>query len=139
MAARLLPSPAFRRISCWLAILVAMLAAATLTDQIATWATHVVSDLGLTGIFVLMLLDAACIPIPSEITMLFAGFSVSQGHDNLLTVTVAGVLGNVVGSLLAFYLGRHGHMWLGDAAFLARMDTRVRDQTRSEIPAAQRM
>jgi len=51
-----------------------MLVAAAVADQIATWATHVVSDLGLVGIFVLMLLDAACVPIPSEITMLFAGF-----------------------------------------------------------------
>jgi membrane protein DedA with SNARE-associated domain len=98
-----------------------MLVAATFTDQIATWATHVVSDLGLLGIFVLMLLDAACIPIPSEITMLFAGFSVSQGHNTLLTVTVAGVLGNVVGSWLAFELGQHGRTWLDRGRFGRRI------------------
>ncbi len=85
-----------------------MLLAATITEQIATWATHVVSDLGLLGIFVLMLLDAACVPIPSEITMLFAGFGVSQGHGDLISVTTAGVLGNLVGSWLAYYVGRYG-------------------------------
>lgn len=89
-----------------------MLVAAAVTDQIATWATHVVSDLGLVGIFALMLLDAACIPIPSEITMLFAGFGVSQGHNTLVAVTVAGVLGNLVGSWLAFYGGRYGRRTL---------------------------
>lgn len=115
-------SPAFRSISCSIVILdEAMLAAATITEQIATWATHVVSDLGLVGIFVLMLLDAACVPIPSEITMLFAGFSVSQGHDDLLSVTAAGVMGNLVGSWLAYYVGRHGRRRLQAHAVTRRM------------------
>ncbi len=93
-----------------------MLAVAAVTEQIATWATHVVSDLGLVGIFVLMLLDAACVPIPSEITMVFAGFSVSQGHDDLISVTAAGVLGNLVGSWLAYSLGRYGRRRLQASA-----------------------
>ena len=62
------------------------------------------ADLGLAGIFVLMALDAACIPIPSEATMLFGGFTVSQGHNSIVSVTVAGVLGNLVGSWLAFWV-----------------------------------
>ncbi|MEA2187491.1 MAG: hypothetical protein QOK16_2502, partial [Solirubrobacteraceae bacterium] len=44
---------------------------ASLTDPIVEFATNVVADLGLPGVFVLMLLESACIPIPSEATMLF--------------------------------------------------------------------
>lgn len=81
---------------------------ASLTDSLVTFATHVVSDLGLAGIFVLMLLESACIPIPSEATMLFAGFGVSQGHHSLLAITAAGVAGNLCGSWLAYAVGRYG-------------------------------
>jgi membrane protein DedA with SNARE-associated domain len=77
---------------------------------VVTFATHVVRDLGLPGIFVLMLLESACIPIPSEATMLFAGFNVSTGHYSLLTITVAGVLGNLVGSWLAYAVGYYGRV-----------------------------
>lgn len=77
-------------------------------------ATNVVSDLGLVGIFLLMLAESACIPIPSEATMLFAGFGVSQGHYSLLAITVAGVLGNLIGSWLAYGVGYFGRMELVD-------------------------
>ena len=79
---------------------------------------NVVGDLGLAGIFVLMLLESACIPIPSEATMLFAGFNVANGEYSLFAATAAGVLGNLVGSWIAYgvgYFGRiewfekHGH------------------------------
>ena len=49
---------------------------ASITDTVANWATDVVRDLGLPGIFGLMTAESACIPIPSEATMLFAGFDV---------------------------------------------------------------
>src|SRR5262249_27622922 len=71
--------------------------------------TDFISSAGLAGVFVLMLLESACIPIPSEAIMLFAGFSVSKGDLTLVGVVAAGVLGNVVGSLIAYgagYLGR---------------------------------
>src|SRR5438874_7807855 len=86
-----------------------MLLLASITDRLVEVATNVVGDLGLAGVFVLMLLESACIPIPSEAIMLFAGFSVSNGDLTLVGVVVAGVLGNVVGSLIAYgvgYLGR---------------------------------
>ncbi len=78
------------------------------------FATNVVGDLGLIGIFVLMLAESACIPIPSEATMLFAGFGVSQGRFTLLAITVAGVAGNIVGSWLAYGVGYFGRMELVD-------------------------
>src|SRR4051812_6349367 len=57
-----------------------------------------------------MLLESACIPIPSEATMLFAGFNVSDGHWSLAAITLAGVAGNLVGSCLAYWLGYIGRI-----------------------------
>lgn len=89
-----------------------MLFSASVTDSLVTLATNLVGDLGLAGIFVLMLLESACIPIPSEVTMLFAGFGVSQGRFSLLAIVAAGVIGNLVGSWIAFRVGRYGRQEL---------------------------
>lgn len=93
---------------------------ASVTSGLATFATNVVHDLGLVGIFVLMLLDCACIPIPSEVTMLFAGFGVSQGDYSLPAIVVAGVLGNLAGSWLAYGVG-----FYGSGKLLERRDRRL--------------
>lgn len=85
---------------------------ASVTDSLVHFATNVVGDLGLVGIFLLMLAESACIPIPSEATMLFAGFAVSQGRFTLLAITAAGVLGNLVGSWLAYGVGYFGRVEL---------------------------
>jgi membrane protein DedA with SNARE-associated domain len=80
---------------------------AVLTDQI----TDLLSQYGYAAIFVLMLLESACIPIPSEVTMLFGGaltsaaFAGSGNELDLFWVIVAGVSGNVVGSWLAYGAG----------------------------------
>ncbi len=65
-----------------------------------------VSEYGYWAIFLLMLLESACIPFPSEVTMLVGGFYVVEGSLNLFWVTVAGVLGNMVGSWVAYAVGR---------------------------------
>src|SRR5436190_1403521 len=70
--------------------------------------------MGLAGVFVLMTLESACIPIPSEAIMLFAGFNVSEGNMTLLGIVVAGVLGNLVGSLIAYGVGYYGRVELLD-------------------------
>lgn len=57
------------------------------------------------GIFVLMGLESALIPIPSEVTMPFSGFLASQGSLNLWMIIVVGTIANLVGSLVAYYLG----------------------------------
>ena len=59
-----------------------------------------------------MLLESACIPVPSEAIMLFAGFNVSEGEMTLFGIVVAGVLGNVVGSWVAWAAGYYGRMEL---------------------------
>src|SRR5881409_2787691 len=85
---------------------------ASVTDRLATWATHVVGDLGLYGIFLLMVPESACIPIPSEATMLFAGFNVSEGRFSLVAAVAAGVAGNLLGSWIAYAVGYYGRLEL---------------------------
>ncbi len=81
---------------------------ASITDPIVNFAVDVVDAIGVVGIFILMTLESACIPIPSEATMLFAGFSVSDGDMTLFAAVAAGVLGNVVGSWIAWSVGYYG-------------------------------
>ncbi len=83
---------------------------ASITDGIVDFAVRVIDDLGLPGIFVLMLLESACIPIPSEATFLFAGFNVSNGEYSLFAVVAVGTLANVVGSWLAYAIGYYGRV-----------------------------
>jgi membrane protein DedA with SNARE-associated domain len=55
-----------------------------------------------------MLLESACIPVPSEVIMLYAGYLVSIGQLGFVAAVVAGVLGNLAGSILAWWAGRTG-------------------------------
>jgi membrane protein DedA with SNARE-associated domain len=73
-------------------------------------AVDVVDAMGLAGVFVLMLAESACIPIPSEATMLFAGFNVSNGEYSLLAATAVGSFANLVGSWLAYWIGYVGRI-----------------------------
>jgi len=83
-------------------------------DPIVDAATDFIDAVGAIGVFVLMLLESACVPIPSEATMLFAGFNVSEGDMTLLEIVVAGVLGNLVGSWIAYAAGYYGRIELLD-------------------------
>jgi membrane protein DedA with SNARE-associated domain len=83
---------------------------ASITDPIVEVAVDVVDAMGLTGVFVLMLLESACIPVPSEATMLFAGFNVSNGEYSLFAATAVGSLANLVGSWIAYGIGRAGRV-----------------------------
>jgi membrane protein DedA with SNARE-associated domain len=85
---------------------------ASLTDPLVNFATNVVGDLGLPGVFILMLLESACIPIPSEATMLFAGFNVHKGEYSLFAITLVGSLANLVGSWIAYAVGYYGRVEL---------------------------
>jgi membrane protein DedA with SNARE-associated domain len=85
---------------------------ASLTDPLVNFATNVVGDLGLPGVFLLMLLESACIPLPSEATMLFAGFNVHEGEYSLFAITLAGTLGNLAGSWIAYAVGYYGRIEL---------------------------
>lgn len=85
---------------------------ASITEPLINFATDVVDKMGLAGVFVLMTLESACIPIPSEATMLFAGFNVSLGHYSLLAATLVGASANLVGSWIAYGVGYFGRIEL---------------------------
>lgn len=76
-----------------------------LLRPLAEFITSVISGLGYGGIFFLMVLESALIPIPSEIIMPFSGFLAATGKLGSVGVVLAGSFGNLVGSTLTYYLG----------------------------------
>lgn len=85
---------------------------ASITAPLVDLATKFIDQVGLAGLFVLMTLESACIPIPSEATMLFAGFDVSKGKWSLLEITLVGSVANLVGSWIAYGVGYFGRIEL---------------------------
>lgn len=77
-------------------------------NSLAHWVQDTVAAHGLTAVFLLMVLESACIPIPSEVTMIFAGYLVSQGSMEFWAAVIAGTAGNLVGSLIAWAAGAYG-------------------------------
>jgi len=67
-----------------------------------------ISALGYPGIVLLMGIESACIPLPSEIIMPFSGYLVYTGRFNLWGVSIAGAAGCVVGSIVAYWVGMYG-------------------------------
>jgi membrane protein DedA with SNARE-associated domain len=83
---------------------------ADITGPIVDFCVNVINDTGLAGIFLLMAAGSACIPIPSEAVMLFAGFNVYTHDETLLGITLAGLAGNMVGSWLTYAIGYYGRI-----------------------------
>ena len=77
-------------------------------EILAGFVIYVISALGLPGIVLLMAIESACIPLPSEVIMPFSGYLVFKGEHSLLAVSLAGAFGCVVGSVPAYYLGMYG-------------------------------
>jgi membrane protein DedA with SNARE-associated domain len=75
---------------------------------VAVWIMSVISTMGYGGIMLLMAIESACIPLPSEIIMPFAGFLVSKNEMTLFGIALAGALGCVLGSIPAYYVGMFG-------------------------------
>ena len=80
----------------------------TLFTLIATLILNCISYMSYGGVVLLMAIESACIPLPSEIIMPFAGFLVSKGEMTLFGISLAGALGCVLGSIPAYYLGMFG-------------------------------
>jgi len=79
---------------------------------LSAWIIGVIGALGYGGVALLMAIESACIPLPSEITMPFAGYLVATGRFNLYMVALAGALGCLFGSYVAYYAGASGGRWL---------------------------
>jgi membrane protein DedA with SNARE-associated domain len=102
----------------------AFTALASITDPLVNFAVDVVDKVGLIGIFIMMTLESACIPIPSEPTMLAAGFATSAEysgahHLSFVPVIVVATLANVLGSWIGYAIGYYGrtealekHKWI---------------------------
>ncbi|HMF86160.1 MAG TPA: DedA family protein [Nitrospiraceae bacterium] len=76
--------------------------------EISGFVMSMISTFGYAGIFLTMAIESACIPLPSEIIMPFAGYLVTTGQFTMLGVTLAGAIGNVAGSIVAYYAGVWG-------------------------------
>ena len=75
--------------------------------------TNLIEAYGLLAVFILMTAESVLIPIPSEITMPFAGFMAGRGVLDFWTIVFVGAFANLVGSLLAYWLGfTKGEKWL---------------------------
>src|SRR5258708_39454226 len=77
-------------------------------STLAGFIIAVISKTGYRGVLVLMGIESACIPLPSEIIMPFAGYLVSTGQYNLYWMATAGALGCNLGSLIAYEIGHYG-------------------------------
>jgi len=81
---------------------------ASVLAPIASWIMHVISDSGYLGVALLMAIESACIPLPSEVIMPFSGFLVFSGRFEFLPLIFFGALGNLTGSIIAYFAGIFG-------------------------------
>src|SRR6266566_2377005 len=79
-----------------------------LIEILSAFIVATISTLGYAGIVLLMAIESACIPLPSEIIMPFSGYLVYTGRFNIWLVSIAGAFGCVVGSLVAYWIGMYG-------------------------------
>ncbi len=79
-----------------------------LIELLSVFIVGTISLLGYSGVVLLMAIESACIPLPSEIIMPFSGYLVYTGRFNLWAVGFAGAFGCVLGSLVAYWVGMYG-------------------------------
>lgn len=76
-------------------------------DQLSKVVVHLITNFGYSGVFVTMVLQSACVPLPSEIILPLAGYLVFLGKFSYWKITLLATLANVVGGLLGYYVGKH--------------------------------
>jgi membrane protein DedA with SNARE-associated domain len=100
----------------------------------------VISKAGYLGVLLLMAIESACIPLPSEIIMPFAGYLVYTGRFSLLWAATAGALGCNLGSVIAYEIGARGGRRLveryGSYVFLSRHDLEMTERFFQRFGAA---
>jgi len=101
-------------------------------EYLARFIISVISHSGYPGVVLLMAIESACIPLPSEVIMPFAGYLVSAGRFKLLWIGVAGALGCNVGSIVAYAVGAWGGRPLaekyGHYVFVTHHDLNLADR-----------
>src|SRR5438552_193948 len=81
---------------------------ARIIEFVSAFVVATISTLGYSGVVLLMAIESACIPLPSEVIMPFSGYLISTGRFNLQLVAIAGAIGCLLGSYVAYYVGAHG-------------------------------
>ena len=82
-----------------------------LMSGVSAWIVAMIAMMGYGGVILLMAIESACIPLPSEVTMPFAGYLVASGRFGLNLVAIAGAVGCLLGSYVAYYAGASGGRW----------------------------
>jgi membrane protein DedA with SNARE-associated domain len=98
----------------------------------AGWITAGISAAGYPGVVLMMAIESACIPLPSEVIMPFAGYLVATGRFTLVGAATAGAIGCNLGSVIGYYIGARGgrplaEKW-GRYIFISRHDLDVADR-----------
>jgi membrane protein DedA with SNARE-associated domain len=101
-------------------------------EQLGAWIVSVISSAGYGGVTLLMAIESACIPLPSEIIMPFSGYLVYTGRFSLLAVATAGAIGCNLGSVVAYEVGYFGgrplvERW-GRYIFLSQRELAIADR-----------
>ena len=77
-------------------------------EALSAFIISIISGMGYGGIVLLMAIESACIPLPSEVIMPFSGYLVYTGRFSLFWVATFGAIGCNLGSLIAYYIGYYG-------------------------------
>src|SRR5271165_4663596 len=105
---------------------------ANILEAVGAWIVGVISVSGYLGVMLLMAIESACIPLPSEIIMPFSGYLVYTGRFSLLAVATAGAIGCNLGSVLAYEVGYFGGRPLveryGRYIFLSQRELNIADR-----------
>ena len=78
-----------------------------LIDPIINFLVSFINSVGYLGIFIGMFVESTFFPLPSELIVIPAGISASQGHMNLVLIIIFGTLGNVLGAISSYYLAAY--------------------------------
>lgn len=81
---------------------------ARILELLSAFVIYVIAAGGYAGIVLLMAIESACVPLPSEVIMPFSGYLVFTGHFGLLWVATAGAIGCNLGSVAAYEVGAYG-------------------------------
>jgi len=105
---------------------------AHILEIVGAWIVATISAAGYPGVMLLMAIESACIPLPSEIIMPFSGYLVYTGRFSLLAVATFGALGCNLGSVLAYEIGYFGGRPLveryGRYMFLSQRELNIADR-----------
>ena len=84
----------------------------SIISKLSSFALALIGSAGYLGLFVLSAIESCGIPIPSEVVIPFSGFLVSQGKFSLWAVILMATMGNLVGSIVLYFIGLKGGRWL---------------------------